>query len=160
MACQASLSGRGILQARTLERIGHYWLPYPSRVLYFLLPSPPSPLSTWCCQNTSDPSNCTTPHLALPGADPNPPGQPQEQTPVDHPHAEVEIKPQLKPRGSVAKEENPKPFHSCTRNRLNPHDQLGRPCVYRIYKSTSRAPTKENVLVQTAVDIGGKNTQE
>ena len=31
------------------------------------------------------------------------------QTPK--PHAEVEIKPQLKPRGSVAKEEDPKPPH-------------------------------------------------
>ena len=49
------------------------------------------------------------PHLGLTGADPRPPGQPQEQTPVD-PHAEVEIKPQLKPRGSVAKEEDPKTF--------------------------------------------------
>ena len=27
------------------------------------------------------------------------------------PHVEVEIKPQLKPRGSMAKEEDPKPFH-------------------------------------------------
>ena len=49
------------------------------------------------------------PHLALTGANPNPPGQPQEQFPVDNPHAEVEIKPQLKPRGSVAKEEDSKP---------------------------------------------------
>ena len=31
--------------------------------------------------------------------------------PVDDPHVEVEIKPQLKPRGSVAKEEDPKPSH-------------------------------------------------
>ena len=51
------------------------------------------------------------PHLALTGANPNPPGQPQEQFPVDNPHAEVEIKPQLKPRGSVTKEEDPKPSH-------------------------------------------------
>ena len=51
------------------------------------------------------------PHLALTGANPSPPGQPQEQTPVDNPHAEEEIKPQLKPRGSVAKEEDPKPSH-------------------------------------------------
>ena len=28
---------------------------------------------------------------------------------MDDPHAEVEIKPQWKPRGSVAKEEDPKP---------------------------------------------------
>ena len=31
-------------------------------------------------------------------------GSLRSQTPVDNPHAEVEIKPQLKPRGSVAKE--------------------------------------------------------
>ena len=30
---------------------------------------------------------------------------------MDNPHAEVEIKPQLKPRGSVTKEEDLKPFH-------------------------------------------------
>ena len=30
---------------------------------------------------------------------------------MDDSHAEVEIKPQLKPRGSVAKEEDPKPSH-------------------------------------------------
>ena len=38
-------------------------------------------------------------YLALTGANPSSPGQPQEQTQVDNPHAEVEIKPQLKPRG-------------------------------------------------------------
>ena len=30
-------SVRRVLQARTLECIGQYWLPYPSRALYFLL---------------------------------------------------------------------------------------------------------------------------
>jgi len=49
--------------------------------------------------------------LAFTGADPSPSGQPQEQTPVNNPYAGVEIKPQLKPRGSLAKEENPKPSH-------------------------------------------------
>ena len=48
----------------------------------------------------------------------------------------------------------------CTSSRLNPHDQLGSLCVFRIYKRTLRAPTKENAPVLTAVDIGGKNTQE
>ena len=77
---------------------------------------------------------------------------------MDDPHAEVEIKPQVKPRGRVAKEEDPKPSHtSC---RLNPHDQPGRLCVYGIHKRPLRAPTKENTLVLTAVGIGGKNTQE
>ena len=79
---------------------------------------------------------------------------------MDNPHAEVEIKPQLKLRGSVAKEEDPKPSTSCTSCRLNPHDQLGRLCVYGIYKRTLRVPTKENALVLKAVDTGGKNTQE
>ena len=46
------------------------------------------------------------PHLALTGANPKPP---HEQIPVDKAHAEMEIKPQLKPRGSVGKEEDPKP---------------------------------------------------
>ena len=32
-------------------------------------------------------------------------------TPVDDPHAELEIKPQLKPRSSVANEEDLKPLH-------------------------------------------------
>ena len=104
-------SGKGVLQARMLEHTGLHWLPCPSRPLYFLLPCPPTPLSTWCCQNPCDPAATPPPHLALTGANPSPPGQPQEQTPVDDPHAEVEIKPQLKPRGSVTKQEGQKPSH-------------------------------------------------
>ena len=73
-------------------------------------------------------------------------------------NVEVEIKPQSKFRGSVAKEEDPKP--SCTNCRLNPHDQLGRLCVYGIYKRSLKASTKENTLVLMAMDTGGKNTQE
>jgi len=53
----------------------------------------------------------TSPQVALTGPDPSPPGQPQEQTPGDDPHAEVEIKPQLKSKDSVAKEEDKKPSH-------------------------------------------------
>ena len=88
---------------------------------------------------------------------PSPPGKPQEQTPVDDPHAEVEKESQLKPRGSVVKEEDP---NLCTSCRLNPCDKLSRLCVYGIYKRSLRAPTKENTLVLIAVDIGGKNTQD
>ena len=77
---------------------------------------------------------------------------------MEDPHVEVEIKPQLKPRGNAGREEDPKHPTSCARCRLNPQDQLGRLCVYGIYKRSLRAPTKENALVLTAVDIGGKNT--
>ena len=48
---------------------------------------------------------------------------------------------------------------SCRSCILNPHDRLGRTCVYGIYKRTVRIPTKEN-LVLAAVDIGGKKMQE
>jgi len=68
---------------------------------------------------------------------------------VDDPHAEVEIKPQLKPRGSVAREEHPNIPTSCASCRLNPL------CVYGVYIRSLRAPTKENTLVLIVVDIGG-----
>ena len=60
------------------------------------------------------------PHLALTGEIPSPPGQPQEQTPVDDPHAEVEIKPQMKPRDRVANEEDPKPSHQLYKLQIKP----------------------------------------
>ena len=78
---------------------------------------------------------------------------------MDDPHAEVEIKPQLKPRGSVAKEEDPKPSHQLYKLKIK-SNQLGRFYVYGIYKRILKAPTKENTLVLIAVDTGGKNTQE
>ena len=78
---------------------------------------------------------------------------------MEKPHAEVGIKSQLKPRGSVAKEEDPKLSHQLYKPQLV-HDQLGRLRVYEIYKRPLRAPTKENALVLIAVDIGDKNTQE
>ena len=52
------------------------------------------------------------------------------------------------------------PPTSCTSCRLYPHDQLGRLYVYGIYERTLTAPTKENILVLIAVDIGSKNIQE
>ena len=91
-----------------------YWpvlVAIPSRALYFLLPQLPAPLRTWCCRNPCDPSSCMTSSPGPQGANPSPPGQPQEQTPGDGPHAEVGIKPQVKPRGGVAKEEDPTPPH-------------------------------------------------
>ena len=79
---------------------------------------------------------------------------------MDDIHVEMEIKPQLKLRGRVPKEETQNLPTSCTSCRLNSHEQLGRLCVYGMYKRTLRAPTKENTLVLIAVDIVGKNTQE
>ena len=79
---------------------------------------------------------------------------------MDNPHAEVEIKPQLKPRGRQPKKKTQNLPTSCTSCRLNPHDQLSKLYVDGIYKRPLRAPTKEKALALIAVDIGGKNTQE
>ena len=40
---------------------------------------------------------------------------------MDDPHAEVDIKPQLKPRGSVAKEEDLKPSHQLYKLQIKFH---------------------------------------
>ena len=76
---------------------------------------------------------------------------------MDDPQAEVEIKPQLKPRGIVDTEEDSKPSHQLYKLQIK-SAQLGRHCVYEIYKTSLRAPTKENALVLTAVDTGSENT--
>ena len=49
---------------------------------------------------------------------------------------------------------------SCTNYRLNSYDQLGRLCVYGIYKRSMRVLIKGSALALAAVDIGGKKVQE
>ena len=78
---------------------------------------------------------------------------------MDNPHALVEIKPQLKPRDSVPKEEEPKPSHQLYKLQIKSTGSTSQ-TVYGICKRALRAPTKEYALVLIAVDIGGKNTQE
>ena len=43
--------------------------------------------------------------------------------------------------------------NSCTSFQINPHAQLGRLCVYGIYKRTMNGPTEENALALEAVDM-------
>jgi len=109
VAYQAFLSGRGFSRQEywsVLANTGchtlleHYISYCPSRQV----PCIPAAARTPVSEAAAPP-----PHLALTGTDPSLPGQPQEQTPVDNSH--VEIKPQLKSRGSVAKEEDPNPSH-------------------------------------------------
>ena len=76
---------------------------------------------------------------------------------MDDPHVEVEIKPQLKPRGSVAKEEDPKPSHQLYKLQIKSAQSTRRTLC--LWKRPLRAPTKANALVLIAVDIGGKNIQ-
>ena len=79
---------------------------------------------------------------------------------MDDPYAEVEIKPQVKPRGSVAKEEDPKPPHQLYKLQITSTHSASRLCVNGIYKRPLRVPTKENAPVLIAVNIGGRNTEE
>ena len=117
-------------------------------------------LHTWHSQGPRDPGRHTTSMPDPHWADRSPLGQPQEQTPVDDPHGEEGIKPRLSSKGGLPKEEDQNLSTSCTSYRLNPHDQLGRLCVYGIYKRTMTVPTKENALALVAVDSGGKHMQE
>ena len=79
---------------------------------------------------------------------------------MDNPHAEVEIKPQLKPRGSVTKEEDPKPSHQLYKLQIKSTQSTRQTrCLWNI-KRALRALTKENALALIAVDIGGKNTED
>ena len=95
---------------------------YPSCQLseYLVLPEPLQPkqldhLHTWPSQGK-----------------PNSPGKPQEQTPVDNPHVQVEIKSQLNP-GAVWLRKKTQNFPTgCTSCRLNPYNQLGRLCLWKI----------------------------
>ena len=73
----------------------------------------PTPLNIWCRQGICDPSNCST---STPGThwDQGPAKSSRTAlgaNPVDDLHTEMEIKPQLKPRGSMAKQEDPKPSY-------------------------------------------------
>ena len=79
---------------------------------------------------------------------------------MDDPHEEVEIKPQLKPRCSVAKEEDLKPFHQLYKLQIKSTRSTRQTLVYGIYKRSLKALTKENALVLISVHIGGKKTQE
>ena len=76
---------------------------------------------------------------------------------MDNPHAKVKVISQLNPRGSVTKEEDGKSSYQLYR--LNPHGQLGRLCIYGIYKRTMRVPMKVNTVALATVDTGEKNTQ-
>ena len=72
-------------------------------------------------------------------------------------HAEVEIKPQLKPRGSVAKEEDPKPFHQLYKLQIK-STQSTRQTLSIEYIKGHESSHKKNALVLIAEDIEGKNT--
>ena len=109
LSFQASLQERGFSRQEywsVLANTGHHTL------LEHYISCCPSHQLPWVPGAARTPAiQCAAPlpHLALTGANPSPPGQPQELNPSGRPTCKCGIKPQLKPRGSVAKEEDPKP---------------------------------------------------
>ena len=77
---------------------------------------------------------------------------------MDDPHAEVEIKPQLKPRGNAAKEEDPKSPTSRTSCRLNPHDQLHRLCLWNTYKAIESSHKRKHNSSDSCRHCGQEHT--
>ena len=135
-------SVQGLLQARMLECLVQFQLLYPSRPLYFLLSQTSTPLSTWCYQNPCHLSNFTTSILGLHLGKPKSSRAASGANSVDNPHAEVEIKPQLKARAVWLRKKTQNLPTSCTSCRLNPHNQRGRLCVYGIYKKDTESAHK------------------
>ena len=122
VACQSSLSG-GLARKE-------YWSVLANTGCHTLLehcisccPSLQLPWVPGAARTPVTQAAAPPPHLAFTEANPSPPGQPQGQTPVDDPHAEVEIKPPLKPRAVWLRKKPQNLLTSCTNCRLNPHDQ-------------------------------------
>ena len=65
---------------------------------------------------------------------------------MEDPHVEVKIKPQLKPRGSAAKEEDPKLSHQLYKLQIK-STRSTKQTLCLEYIKPLRAPTKENALV-------------
>ena len=63
---------------------------------------------------------------------------------MDDPHAEVEIKPQLKPRGSVAKEEDPKPSHQLNKLQIKSTCSTRQTGIWNIYKGTESSHKRKH----------------
>ena len=91
-----SVRDGGHLQGRILEHIDQYLLEH----YISCCPSYQLPRVLGAARTPVTPTAAPPPHLALTRANPSPSGKLQEQTPVDNPHTEVEIKPQLKSKDS------------------------------------------------------------
>ena len=154
VACQASLSGRGVSRQEDwsiLANTGCHTL------LENYIPCCPSRQLPWVPGAARTPATqaaASPPHLALMGANPSPPRKPQEQIPVDDPHGEVEIKPQLNPGAVWLRKKTPNLPTRCTSYRLNPYDELGRLSVYGIYKRSLRASSHTHTKCSSSGSCG------
>ena len=111
VACQASLSGSRVLQARILECIGEYCCHTLLEYYIFCFPSCQLPRVAGASRPLQSKQLHPLHTRPSQGQTQVPQGSLRSKTPVDDSHTEVKIQSQLKLRGSVAKEEDPKPSH-------------------------------------------------
>ena len=79
---------------------------------------------------------------------------------MDDPHAEVKIKPLLKPKGSVAKEEDPNPSHQLYKMKIKSTRSTRQTlCPWNIEKVVESSHKTKHTS-SDSVDNGCKNTQE
>ena len=93
------------------KNTGAYW---PNTLLEHCISCCPSCQPPWVPGAARTPATQAAtppPPLALSGANPSPPGQPQELNPSGQPTCRGGNKTTMKPRGIVAEEEDPKPSH-------------------------------------------------
>ena len=78
---------------------------------------------------------------------------------MDDPYPEVEIKPQLKSRGSVAKEEDPKPSHQLYKLQIKSTPSTRQTLYLWNTENVIECSHKRKHTSLIAVDNGGKNTE-
>ena len=105
-------------------------------------PSCPLPWVPGAARTPTTQAPAPPPHLTLTESNPSPPGKPQEQTSVDDPMQGWKQNHNWNPGAVWLRKKTQNLPTSCTSCRFNTHNQLGRRCVYGIYKRTLRAPTK------------------
>ena len=79
---------------------------------------------------------------------------------MDDPHVEVAIKPQLKPRGSVAKEEDPKPSHQLYKLQIKSTRSTRQTlCLWEILKGTESAHKRKCTISYSCVHWRQEHTE-
>ena len=63
---------------------------------------------------------------------------------MDDPHTEVEIKPQLKPRGNGTKPKDPKPYHQLYKLQIKPTQSTRQTlCLWNLTKGHGECPQEK-----------------
>ena len=134
-----SLQPHGLWPTRPLcqrgspgKNTGAYWPILVATPFYSTIFPAALALRTWCCRAPVTQAVTPPPHLALMGQTQVPQCSLRNKSQWMTHTQRWKRKLQLKHRGSVAKEDDPKSSHQLYSCRLNPHDQVGRLSLWNI----------------------------